>query len=165
MTPLLAHAGHGAAPNYPLLIGAGVALVAGVIVGTSKRAKPWMSWSALGAALVLGGLALAIQPAHPDGGEAQVRFVDPLPDETVPAREPLTLTAAVDGAPVATSPTDTEGGHVHFYVDGELQPTGFSTQTTVELSPGSHELQVEYVDAMHVSFDPKVEQTITVTAR
>lgn len=40
-----------------------------------------------------------------------------------------------------------------------------STLTTeVELEPGEHELRVEYVDPDHASYDPPVEQRITVTA-
>ena len=165
MLALLAHAGHGGSPNFPFLIGAGVALVVGVIVGTAKWAKPWMSWTSLGAAVVLGALSMAISPSHPAAGGVGIRLLDPPPDAVVQAGEPVTVTVAVDNASVALSPTDTESGHVHLYVDGEVEQMPYSTQATIELEPGRHEIEVEYVDALHVSFEPRVVDSVTVTAR
>lgn len=158
-----AHGGGG--PNVPLLVVAGVALVAGILVGTSKRARAWMTWGALGVALVAGGLAFGLPELGGAEGDAHVRFLEPADGERVAAREPFTVTIAVDGGRVATSEADTEGGHLHLYVDGNLEQQPSSTQFDVRLAPGSHELRIEYVDHQHVSFDPPVEATITLTAR
>jgi hypothetical protein len=166
-TAPLAHLGHsGGAPNYPLLIAAGASLLVGLIVGTSKRARPWMSWTALGGALAFGGLALALPESSPTApGNVQVQFLAPTSGATVPSGEPVIVTVAVRNAFLATSPSDTSGGHLHLYVDGGLQQMPYSTQTQIELPRGEHQLRIEYVDFEHTPFDPPIETTISVTAR
>jgi hypothetical protein len=59
---------------------------------------------------------------------------------------------------------DTEGGHLHLYVDRKLQQMPYSNEATVTVEAGRHELTVEYVDARHVSYNPPIDDTVVVTA-
>lgn len=68
------------------------------------------------------------------------------------------------GADIASSPDD-DGGHLHLYVDGELQQMPYSTTMQVRLKPGAHEIEVEYVDEEHVSYDPPFTARVSVRAR
>lgn len=56
------------------------------------------------------------------------------------------------------------GGHLHLYVDGQLQQMPYGVKTEVTLDPGEHAIVVEYVDFQHLSFEPRVEKVVRVTA-
>ena len=165
-TAPLAHLGHAGSINMPLLIGAGGALLVGIVVGTAKWSKPWMSWGALGLTVALGGLAFAVEPGPPaNTGSVSVQFLAPVQGQQLPADSPVVVTVAVRNGFLATSPTDQSGGHLHLYLDGDLQQMPYSTQAQIELPQGRHELRVEYVDFEHRSFDPPIDTTISITAK
>ena len=170
--PALAHIGGGGEQGASVwnfvLLAAGISLAGG---GLALRARgaPARTVSSV---LVVAGLALALVGLVSDIGggtgarpEATVTVVAPGAGASVPAGQPVTVTAALEGARLATSPQDTEGGHLHLYVDRKLQQMPYSNEATVTLEPGRHELTVEYVDARHVSYDPPVDDTVEVTAR
>ncbi len=170
-TPAYAHIGgggeQGASPwNFVLLL-AGIALAAGglAVRGRSGRKGP-------SSVLIIGGVGLALVGLVADMGggtgdrpEARVAVVEPEVASIVPAGQPVRVRAALEGARLATSPQDTEGGHLHLYVDRKLQQMPYSTEAEITLEPGRHELTVEYVDARHVSYDPPIDDTVVVTAR
>lgn len=61
----------------------------------------------------------------------------------------------VTGLPVAGQPIPKDAQHLHF--------GGGQTETVLQLSPGTHTLQLELGDADHIPFDPPlVSQKITV---
>jgi hypothetical protein len=72
----------------------------------------------------------------------------------------------VIGGKLASSPTATDGGHLHILLDGAV--TSNMTPTTTPkvqgLEPGDHELAVEFVGPDHISFQPKVIDRIEITA-
>ncbi len=151
-----------------VLLAVGITLAGG---GLALRARSSPSRT-VSSVLILGGLALSLVGLMADIGgstgarpEASVAVVEPGTGASVPAGQPVTVTAALEGGRLATSPQDNEGGHLHLYVDRKLQQMPYSTEATVTLEPGRHELTVEYVDARHVSFDPPVDDTVEVTAR
>jgi hypothetical protein len=72
------------------------------------------------------------------------------------------IDVALGGATVARSASDTGKGHLHVYVDDQLQQMPYSTTTTVRLEPGSHRLTVEYVDPQHVSYSPRIATSTRV---
>jgi len=169
--PAMAHIGGSgeegpSAWNFVLLL-AGVVLAAGGLAsrGATTRRR------AASSILVLGGIGLALVGllADIDGGadrpDARVAVVEPRTASVVPAGQPVKVIAALQGARLATSPQDTEGGHLHLYVDRKLQQMPYSNEATVTLEPGRHELTVEFVDARHVSYDPPVDDTVEVAAR
>ncbi|HEX2240145.1 MAG TPA: DUF4399 domain-containing protein [Actinomycetota bacterium] len=118
----------------------------------------------LGVGLGIGSVAWPRLGQPPSTTSAVVTIVSPTDGATVPAGRPVDVTVELANAPLARSATSQAGGHLHLYVDGQLQQMPYSLTAEIELEPGSHELTVEYVDAQHVSFDPPVQTTVSVTA-
>jgi len=69
----------------------------------------------------------------------------------------------VDG-PLAMGPADRSGGHLHLFVDGEVQPMTYADRSELTVVPGRHRITVEYVDSRHRSYEPPVEETVVVVA-
>ncbi|SFM96211.1 DUF4399 domain-containing protein [Marinobacter pelagius] len=129
--------------------------------------------SVLAAALVAG--AHAATPA-PEG--AAVYFVTPTDGQTVSS--PVTVRFGLENLGVAPAGVEREAtGHHHLLVDVDEMPPmdqpvpaderhihfgGGQTQTTLELSPGEHTLQLLVGDHMHVPHEPPVmSEKITIT--
>ncbi len=63
-----------------------------------------------------------------------------------------------DGLPPLGMPIPADANHVHF--------GGGQTETVVKLAPGTHTLQLDLADALHMQFDPPiVSKKITVTVK
>lgn len=108
---------------------------------------------------------------------ARVYIISPADGETVSS--PLTVRFGLSGLGVAPAGTEAENtGHHHLIVDAELPPFdapipaddnyihfgGGQTETTLELAPGSHTLQLILGDWSHVPHDPPVfSERITIT--
>jgi hypothetical protein len=164
--PALAHAvGPGAGVEIELLVLAAAVTVVGISRLSTTESRAWVAWTIIGVGVALGALSVALPriggPSRPD---ATVAILAPRDGATVPAGEPVELRIEVDGGSIARSPTDTEKGHLHLYLDGELQQMPYSTTAAVTLEPGVHDLTVEYVDPQHISYDPPVVTTVEVEA-
>lgn len=126
-------------------------------------------------AFLLLGSAWARTPA-PEG--AQVYIITPTDGETVPS--PVTVRFGLKGMGVAPAGADLpDTGHHHLLIDVSDQPAldkplpadaqhkhfgGGQTETTIELSPGQHTLQLIMGDKNHVPHDPPVmSEKITIT--
>lgn len=158
---VLGHAFEGAA-SVPLLLSAAIALLLGVALWFGFPRTKWPAIVAVVAAIGLVGGAY-VAPER-EGSEASVSIVEPRDGAAVSAGEPVTVRVAVRGARIATSFRDTEGLHLHLFVDGKLQQMPYSQQAELRLEPGPHRIQVELVDNRHVSFDPEIRTSIEVTA-
>lgn len=129
--------------------------------------------SVLAAAMVTG--AHSATPA-PEG--AAVYFVTPTDGQTVSS--PVTVRFGLENLGVAPAGVEREAtGHHHLLVDVDEMPPmdqpvpaderhihfgGGQTQTTLELSPGEHTLQLLVGDHMHVPHEPPVmSEKITIT--
>ena len=145
-----------------LLIAAGVAFLGAFALRSIKPDKTGAAWAFFGAGALLAGASF-ILPNLGGGTDATVGFASPQDGDTVPAGEPLTIDIDLEGGELATSASDA-GGHLHIYVDGSVVSMPSTTTVEVDLEPGEHELRVEYVDFGHASYDPPVQETITVTA-
>lgn len=164
--PASAHAvGPGAGVEIELLVVAAVVSLVGIARLSSSESRQWAAWAIIAAGLALGALSVALPrlggPARPD---ATVAIVAPRDGTTVPAGEPVELRVEVMGGSVARSPADAEKGHLHLYLDGALRRMPYSTTAEVTLTPGAHDLTVEYVDPRHVSYDPPIAATVEVEA-
>jgi len=111
----------------------------------------------------------------PEG--AEVYIISPEDGATV--QSPVTVLFGLKGMGVAPAGVDKEGtGHHHLIVDAPLPPMdapipadenyihfgGGQTQTTVELEPGEHTLQLIVGDLNHYPHEPAiVSEQITVT--
>ena len=145
-----------------LLVAAGVAFLAAFAFRSVKPDKVAPAWALFGIGIVLAAAALIV-PRLSDGGDVQISIESPADGATVPAGEPITIEVDVEGGEIAASASGS-GGHIHIFVDGSVaaMPTGPTGE--VNLDPGEHELKVEYVDIQHASFDPPIQESITVTA-
>ena len=127
--------------------------------------------------LLLGGPSFARTPA-PEG--AAVYIISPLDGATV--SNPVTVRFGLSGMGVAPAGTDRNNtGHHHLLIDLAEVPAldkplpadaqhvhfgGGQTETTIELTPGKHTLQLLLGDMTHVPHDPAVvSQKITITVQ
>ncbi len=132
---------------------------------------------ALAAALVLPVSALADRPAPAEGTE--VYFISPQDGDTVEG--PVHIRMGLRGMGVAPAGVDADNtGHHHLLVNKPLDEVdldaslpftdhkhhfgGGQTEGEVELEPGTHTLQLLFMDYRHISFDPPVvSEKITIT--
>jgi hypothetical protein len=96
---------------------------------------------------------------------ARVSIVAPTDGAEVPAKEPVPIEVQIKGGKVAASAQDPNAGHLHVFVDDQLQSMPTSIETDVTLTPGPHEIKIEFVDSQHLSYNPPVADTVKVTAR
>lgn len=128
-------------------------------------------------AFLISGPAFAGTPS-PEG--AQVYIISPTDGEVV--KGPVTVRFGLKGLKVAPAGTDRpHTGHHHLLIDVPEHPTldkpvpadaqhrhfgGGQTETTVELSPGKHTLQLIMGDQNHIPHDPPVmSKKITITVK
>ena len=145
-----------------LLIAAGVAFLGAFAWRSVKPDKIGPAWALFGAGALL-GVASFVVPNLGGTPDVSLAIVTPKEGDSVPAEKPVTIEVDLEGGEIATSPSD-DGGHLHIYVDGSVISMPSTTTAEVTLDPGEHELKVEYVDIQHASFDPPIQETITVTA-
>ncbi|HEX2090251.1 MAG TPA: hypothetical protein VHI54_10050 [Actinomycetota bacterium] len=151
----------------PTFVIAGAVLTGiGIFLWSLRKGGRWAAPATAAAGVIVLSLGF-ILPSIGLGGadsDAVVSIVEPRNGAQVAAGTPVTLRVAIQNGSIATSATDTSGGHLHLYVDGQLQQMPYSNLTQVMLQPGPHNLRVEYVDNRHVPFDPPVVATVDVTA-
>lgn len=138
----------------------------------------------IAAALVaLGTTAVAQTPALPVTKAppgAKVYFITPTDGATVHGR--VRVRFGLEGMGVAPAGVAKENtGHHHLLVDAAALPAagqpipkdaqhvhfgGGQTETTLDLSPGTHTLQLELGDANHLPFEPPiVSKRITIRVK
>ena len=101
--------------------------------------------------------------------DASLYFISPADGEIV--RSPVTVRFGAQNIGVAPAGVDADGtGHHHLIVDGELPALdtpipsndtyrhfgGGQTETTIELEPGEHTLQLLMGDHRHIPHEPVV---------
>jgi hypothetical protein len=165
-SPAYAHAvGPGSGVELELLLAAGALLVGGF----KLRSTPGRF--AVGNILItIGALGIAAALVVPNLGtptpkstSARIEIVSPADGDTVQSGT-VDIVVDISNGVLAKSSSDTEGGHIHIYVDDEMVSMPYTTDTSVQLEPGQHTITVEYVDTAHMSFAPPVTATVTVEA-
>jgi len=134
--------------------------------------------------LLLAGLALVImtgsaiaQTAAPEG--AKVYFIEPADGAVVSG--PVTVRFGLSGMGVAPAGVEkAKTGHHHLLIDTKLEDYtapvpaddnhkhfgGGQTETTIELAPGTHTLQLLLGDHNHIPHKSPVEsEVITITVK
>lgn len=125
------------------------------------------------------GVAVAQVKRTPSPKGAEVYFIAPKDGETVTG--PVTVKFGLKGMGVAPAGIAFDGsGHHHLIVDAELPPLNApvptdaqhlhfgkgQTETTVELKPGKHTLQLLLGDHLHTPHEPAVaSKKITITVK
>jgi hypothetical protein len=99
--------------------------------------------------------AAADRPSSP----AKLTIVSPRNGQTVSQARPE-LRLDLDGARIVNQTTTRiqgDEGHLHLHVDGRLVDMNYGLrQRLPALQPGQHVVQVEFVAADHVPFEPRV---------
>ena len=148
---------------------------------SSLAAKKSLTTLFFSLALIAGSAQLAMadvlkSPAPPE--DASVYIISPADGDEVSS--PVTVLFGLKGMGIA--PAGVEGektGHHHLLVDQEKLPElntvmgnpplhfgGGQTETTLELEPGEHTLQLILGNHLHVPFDPMVtSEKITITVK
>jgi Domain of unknown function (DUF4399) len=128
-------------------------------------------------------LLAACGPNEPKGTPsppgAKVSFIEPTDGATVTS--PVTVKFGIEGMEVAPAGTDKPNtGHHHVLIDTKLADYKASipadekhkhfgkgqTETQLELTPGSHTLQLILGDQNHIPHDPPVQsEVITITVQ
>jgi hypothetical protein len=135
---------------------------------------------ALGLGALLAALPLSAElPRTPSPAGAKLYFISPTDGETLSG--PVRVRFGLTGMGVAPAGVANAGtGHHHLIVDAPLPPLNLpipkddkhlhfgngQTETTVELAPGEHTLQLLLADANHVPHDPPVvSERIRITVK
>jgi hypothetical protein len=165
--PELAHVLSGGGPlNVVLLLAGGLTAVAGVRLRERRpsAASAGKLLTVIGIAAFGLGLVIDAGPA-PTASNATVRIIRPSAGAVVPTDRPVDVEVDVENGSLALTANDTSGGHLHLFVDGQVRQMPYTTEAEITLTPGTHEIRIEYVDYRHLSFTPEVSTTIEVTAR
>lgn len=143
----------------------------------SFKNRTLMTVAILGASIA--GLAVAQGKRTPSPAGAEVYFIAPQDGATVSS--PVTVKFGLKGMGIAPAGiTFDNTGHHHLIVDADLPPLDApvptdaqhvhfgkgQTETTLELKPGKHTLQLLLGDFAHTPHDPVVaSKKITITVK
>lgn len=157
-------------PEIELLVMAGAVLVLGVVFFFQKTVKPMVPLILVLAAFALAGGAFMFKsdPTTESATiEATVTIASPEAGDVVPANEPVALEVDLEGGELTAEneAADPSKGHLHVYVDGQLVSMPSTATPEVELEPGDHEITVEFTQADHRSYEPRILDRVQVTAR
>lgn len=160
--------------SLSLLLSATVLLAACKKEEAAPAAAPAAEPAAAAPAAAAEGLKSS--PA-PEG--AKVSFADLKDGATVSS--PLLVKFVAEGITLAPAGTEEpSSGHHHLVIDAELPPADApipsnanyvhfgkaQTETTIELTPGTHTLQLVFANGQHVPFNPPLaSEKITVTVK
>ncbi len=99
--------------------------------------------------------AVAERPSSP----AKLAIMAPRNGQTVTQERPE-VRLQLRGAEIVDQTTTRirgDQGHVHLFVDGKLVAMNYGVRERLpQLTPGQHLVQVEFVAADHIPFDPRV---------
>jgi len=99
--------------------------------------------------------AVAERPSSP----AKLTIMAPRNGQTVTQERPE-VRLQLRGAEIVDQTTTRirgDQGHVHLFVDGKLVTMNYGLRERLpQLTPGQHVVQVEFVAADHIPFDPRV---------
>jgi hypothetical protein len=97
---------------------------------------------------------------------AKIAIVEPgsgsdVPSGTIHVRLELTGATVVSATSQDLRPDE---GHVHLSLDGKLVSMTFGLEQDLQVAPGGHLVQAEFVASDHAPFDPRVIATVTFNA-
>jgi hypothetical protein len=139
--------------------------------------KQLMTFALIAVGLV--GVAVAQVKRTPSPAGAEVYLISPKDGDTVTS--PVTVKFGLKGMGIAPAGIQFDNsGHHHLIIDAELPPLNApvptdaqhlhfgkgQTETTVELKPGKHTLQLLLGDYLHTAHEPAVSsKKITITVK
>lgn len=127
--------------------------------------------------ITLPAVAAFADDGTPSTAGTEVYIISPMDGESL--KSPITVRFGLKGMGIAPAGVEREGtGHHHLIIDTDLPPLdenipmddqhihfgGGQTETTIELSPGKHTLQLLLGDQNHIPHSPAVtSKKITIT--
>jgi hypothetical protein len=136
---------------------------------------PWLPAAGRAAPLLVAALLLAGCGPRAQSPATQVRprstatlrIVTPVPGDVVTSRTlhvRLQLTGATITPETSTHLTP-DRGHIHLILDGRVVSMSFGVEQDVQVTPGDHLLQAEFVATDHFPFNPRVVTSATFTVK
>lgn len=162
--PALAHTATSGGPNTEIvLLGVGALVLAAVFFfQKSAPRRTSVVLAVAGVAAIAGAFTLTAGSGS-DHHDVSIAIVSPADGATLEAGAvPVEIELA--GAELASESSTDDAGHLHVYVDGEVVDMPSALEVEVELGPGEHDLEVEFVDADHRALDPPVTDAVSITA-
>ncbi|HEX2053570.1 MAG TPA: hypothetical protein VHJ78_07605 [Actinomycetota bacterium] len=104
-------------------------------------------------------------PCERPASEASVEILEPAEDQIFGSRE-VPLKLDLEGgriASLASTKNRPNEGHLHITVDGKLATMTGESEQTLQIEPGRHELEVEYVANDHAPFCKRVADRVRFT--
>jgi hypothetical protein len=99
---------------------------------------------------------------------AAIEIVDPRNGSTVTGKT-VDVVVAIQNAHIVQATTThirPDEGHVHLYIDGNLQYMAYTLSQNFPLSPGTYTMYAEFVASDHFPFNPRVySQHIVFTVK
>jgi hypothetical protein len=163
--PTLAHTATSSGPNTEILLLGGGMIVLALVFFFQKTASRVASLvlAVLGAVAVTGAFTFAGGSEGSGHEDATIAIASPADGATVEAG-PLPIEVELEGAELASESSSEAAGHIHVYVDGDVIDMPSTLDVEIDLQPGEHEVEVEFVDSDHSALDPPVTDSVTVTA-
>jgi hypothetical protein len=134
-------------------IAALAAVLTAMLAGCGSGAGSTSTGSTPGASPT-GTPAVANRPSSP----AVIEIVNPKDDSTVTGSS-VDVVVSIQNAHIVqatTSHIQPDEGHVHLYIDGNLQYMAYTLSQSFPLKPGTYTMYAEFVAADHFPFNPRV---------
>lgn len=98
---------------------------------------------------------------------ATLRFVSPVPGAVVtgPALHVRLVLTGGTIVPETSTHLTPDRGHVHLILDGRVVSMAYGVEQDVQVTPGDHLLQAEFVATDHFPFNPRVVTSATFTVK
>lgn len=162
---ILAHSFTPGGPDIEFLSLAFAMLALAIVLFTQKSVKRSVPVVLVILAIGLVAGAFSFTSTVSSAG-ISVKILSPKDGATVPANKPVKLDVMLTGGVlVPGTSTDPKAGHFHIFVDQRLISMQSSSTPQVKLSPGRHTVDVEFTNAKHISFSPRVVAGVTLVAK
>lgn len=166
---ILAHGLGGAGgPEIEALL-LGVAITGLGIQALRKNPKSYVAiaMTVAGAVLFVGAFTFFTSDATleaPTGVTVAITY--PEDGSTVTTDQDVQVEVDLEGAELTneTSGDDPRKGHIHVFVDDAMVSMPTTLESNIDLEPGDHTITVEFVGADHSQFEPRILDSVDVTA-
>ena len=99
-------------------------------------------------------------PANRIASTAKMSIVEPAQGAQITGPKMRVIISLEGGKiiPEATKEIKPDEGHMHLSLDGQLSTMSYGLDQEIEVTPGRHILQAEYVAGDHAPFNPRIIQ-------
>lgn len=125
------------------------------------RVRSWRLWLCVGLLILLAGCSRTSSgdtQTKRIASTAKMSIVEPAQGAEITGNK-LRVVISLEGGkiiPEATRSIKPDEGHIHLSLDGRLSTMTYGLDQQIEVTPGSHILQAEFVAGDHAPFNPRV---------